>query len=871
MQRGCVERKYRYTGLVVQTGHQGAINRAHPLRALKPEDKIASLTSNRSNQNEEMHIVTSLGSRTIRALAPALLLAGLLSPARAQAPRTDTLRVPGLAQPVEVLHDRWGVPHIYAKNEHDLFFAQGYASAKDRAFQFEMWRRQATGTMAEVLGRRELQRDHGARLFRFRGNMTTELAHYHPHGAAIVGAFVEGINAFVDDAKRNPALVPAELRMLGITPGRWTPEIVVSRHQGLLGNIDEELTYGRFVAHHGAALLQKTQWFHPGPGQPQVDLDPSLDKAALDAPILALYDAFRAPMRFQATDIKVAYRSDTANSRRLATLDAIADEDARWSQRRDIGSNNWVVSGQHTLSGRAMMANDPHRAISAPSLRYFVHLNAPGWNVIGGGEPVIPGVSIGHNEHGAWGLTIFSTDGEDLYVYKTNPANPAQYQYKGAWEAMRTITESIPVKGEAPAATTLKYTRHGPVVYEDSARHLAYAVRAAWLEPGGAPYMASLRMDQAKNWDEFRAACSFSNIPGENMVWADVGGNIGWQAVGIAPIRPNSSGLVPVPGDGRYEWAGYLPILQKPHSYNPPEGYIGTANSNLTPESYQYRNAIGWSWADPYRWARIGEVLGSGKRVSMMDMMRLQTDYTSLPARALVPLLTSLPSSDAATERARRALLGWNYVLDKDSISAGIYEAWYRALSTGLTNLVVPAPAREMARGLSTHRVVEWLTSPGGDFGPDPLAARDSLLLSSLTAAVGDLTKRYGADMSGWAWGKYHQVQIGHPMSTALNATEKATFEVGPWPRGGDGNTVGATGAGPNQQSGASFRYIVEANDWDASVGVNTPGQSGDVKSPHYRDLFELWKNDRYFPVKYSRSAVEGVAESRTILTPARP
>jgi penicillin amidase len=810
-----------------------------------------------------------------RAVATLLLLGAALTaaPRSAAQPgvaRPDTLHVAGLHQRVEVLRDRWGVSHLYAQNEHDLFFAQGYSAARDRAFQFEMWRRQATGTMAEVIGRRELQRDRGARLFKYRGSLAADLAQYHPHGAAIVGAFVEGVNAYVDEAARNPALVPVELRMLGITPGRWTADVVVSRHQGLLGNIGEELANGRFVAKHGAALLEKVQWFHPGPSAPKLDLDPMIDAAALDAPILALYDAFRAPMRFQPSDLRTAFRGDAAAYRRLATMDSLADEDVRWNQRRDIGSNNWVVAGSRTLSGRALMANDPHRAIAAPSLRYFVHLNAPGWNVIGGGEPVIPGVSIGHNEFGAWGLTIFGTDGEDLYVYRTNPANPSQYQYRGAWESMRTITESIPVKGEQPAMVALRYTRHGPVVYEDSVRHLAYAVRAAWLEPGGAPYLASLRMDQARTWDEFRAACSYSNIPGENMVWADVRGNIGWQAVGIAPIRPTSNGLVPVPGDGRFEWAGYLPILDKPHAFNPPEGYIATANNNLTPETYPHRNAIGWSWADPYRFARISEVLGSGRKVSMMDMMRLQTDYTSLPARSLVPLLADLPAADPATERARRTLLAWDHVLDKESVAAGIYEAWYRQLSAGVTTVVVPAPARAAARGISTKRVIEWLTSPGGDFGAHPVATRDSLLLAALGAAVVDLTQRHGADMSGWTWGRYHHAVLQHPMSGALTADERKRFEVGPWPRGGDGNTVGATGGGENQTSGASFRFIVEAGDWDASVGANTPGQSGDVDSPHYRDLFELWKNDRYFPVKYSRPAVEGVTELKIVLAPRR-
>ena len=793
-----------------------------------------------------------------------VLLAMPASPATAQ--RADSLRVPGLQQAVEVLRDRWGINHIYAKNQHDLFFAQGFLAARDRTFQFELWRRQATGTMAEVLGPRELKRDIGARLFRFRGSMATELTHYHANGAAIVNAFVEGVNALVAEAERNPALVPPELRMLGIVPGRWTPEIVVSRHQGLLGNITEELSNGRFVAEHGSALLKKLRWFHPGPGAPRLDLDSAIDKSLLGDPILELYDAFRAPVRFQPSDIQVAFRGDAGAARRLAAIsDSLASEQ-RANERRDSGSNNWVVSPRLTLSGHAIMANDPHRAQAAPSLRYYVHLVAPGWNVIGGGEPVVPGISIGHNDAGAWGLTVFATDGEDLLVYQTNPANPLQYRYKGQWVTMTTLHESVPVKGQPPATATLRYTRHGPVVYEDAAHHVAYAVRAAWLEPGGAPYLASLRMDQAKTWEEFREACSTSNIPGETMVWADVRGNIGWQAVGIAPIRPNFSGLVPVPGDGRFEWAGFLPIKEKPHGVNPPEGFIATANNNLTPESYPHRDAIGWEWADPYRFARISEVLGSGRRVTMTDMQRLQTDYLSLPARSLVPLLADLPAPNEGAERARRALLAWDFVLDKNSVAAGIYEAWYRHLSARTSAAVVPAGVRGAARTVGTKTLIDWLTSPGGEFGENPVAARDKLLLGSLDDAVQDLTKRYSAEMDGWAWGRYHHVLLQHPMSAALSPEWRQRFEVGPWPRGGDGNTPGATGGGENQTSGASFRIVAEVGDWDNAVGTNTPGQSGDPSSPHYRDLFELWKNDRYFPVKYSRGAVESVTESRTVL-----
>ncbi|HEV8236797.1 MAG TPA: penicillin acylase family protein, partial [Gemmatimonadaceae bacterium] len=468
------------------------------------------------------------------------------------AQRPDTLRAAGLRQPVEILRDNSGISHIYAKNEHDLFFAQGYSAARDRLFQLEIWRRQATGTVAELLGRRELERDIGARLFRYRGEMGRELARDHPRGAAIVGAFVDGVNAYVAETERNPALLPLEFRLLGTKPGRWTPEVVISRHQGLLGNVEEELSYGRAVAAIGADTVKKIAWFHPG--DPDIRLDSAIDGALLSAPILAPYQAFHSSIRFQPSDLITSFRNDDDAYRRLAAVSESLSVELKANERRDIGSNNWVVSGRLSASGHPLLANDPHRSQSVPSLRYWVHLVAPGWNVIGGGEPEIPGISIGHNEYGAWGLTIFATDGEDLYVYRTDPANARRYWYQGRWQSMRIVRDSIRVKGQAPVIVELAFTTHGPVVYEDSARHVAYAVRAAWLEAGGAPYMASLRMDQARTWEEFRDACAFSNIPGENMIWADRSGNIGWQAVGIAPIRTHWSGLVPVPGDGRYEW-----------------------------------------------------------------------------------------------------------------------------------------------------------------------------------------------------------------------------------------------------------------------------------------------------------------------------
>ena len=796
--------------------------------------------------------------------------------ASAAAQTPDTVRLAShdghLDQPVEVIRDGSGISHIYARNEHDLFFAQGYVAASDRLFQLELWRRQATGTVAELLGPRELQRDIGARLFKFRGNLQTELERYHAHGPAIVGAFVDGVNAYIAETERDPSKLPIEFRLLHTTPGRWTPDVVISRHGGLLGNIDEEMNLTRAVAAVGPGKVKELVSFHPG--DPDLHLDRKIDKSLLAAPILALYEAYRAPVRFQPSDIIASARGDNASYRRLSGATDSAYDELMTNQRRDIGSNNWAVRPHLALNGGAMMANDPHRAQSVPSLRYWVHLVAPGWNVIGGGEPEIPGVSVGHNAYGAWGLTVFETDGEDLYVYETNPANPREYRYRGAWEPMRSVREVIPVKGAPPSTVTLHYTRHGPVVYEDTVHHVAYAVRAAWLEPGSAPYLASLRMDQATSWDEFRDACSFSYIPGENMVWADTAGNIGWQAVGIAPIRPNWSGLVAVPGDGRFEWNGYLPIKEKPHALNPAEGFIATSNNDLIPPGYPHRNAVGFEWADPYRWARVSEVLGSGRKEDVPGMMRLQTDYLSVIARQLVPLLRDAPvvAASAETERARQTLLGWNFVLDKQSVAAGIYEAWYRRLADNVSQIMIPASARPFIRTLGASRIVDQLIAPGGAFGAHATLGRDTLVVHSLSEAVADLTTLFGPDQSKWVYGQpgYHYALIRHPLSAAVNPEVRRTLDVGPAPRGGDANTVGATGNGGNQTAGASFRIIADAGDWERTVGTNSPGQSGNPDSPHYRDLFTPWANDRYFPVPFSRARVVAATEKRWILLPAR-
>lgn len=813
--------------------------------------------------------VLSRFARFAAALAAVLPAAGW--EAGAQEARRETLVAPGLIAPVEIVTDRWGISHVYAENEHDLFFAQGWAAARDRLFQFELWRRRATGTVAEILGPRELERDVGARLFRFRGDMTTEMRHYHERGDTIIPAFVDGVNAWIERTEREPDLLPLEFGLLGIEPGRWTPEVVVSRHQGLVSNVTRELDNARAVAALGAEAVKELEYYI---GDPDLTIDPAVDVALLDDRILDLYRAHRRPIVFEPEDVAAAHRGDRATFERLAAAQP-SEIDLERNGQDAIGSNNWVVHGTRTLSGYPIMANDPHRAQSAPSLRYWVHLVAPGWNVIGGGEPVLPGVSIGHNEHGAWGLTVFGQDNEDLYVYETHPDDPGRYRHLGRWEEMTVIRETIPVRGRGGVEVELKYTRHGPVVFEDPDNHVAYAVAAAWLDYGSAPYLASLRMDQATTWEEFVEACSYSRIPSENMVWADRAGNIGYQAVGVSPIRPNHSGLVPVPGDGRYEWDGFLPIKALPSVVNPPKGYFGTANNYTlldVPARYPHWEALHYTWGDQMRAARVEEVLAAARHMTVVDNMRLMMDELSVAARNLVELLRDLPGLDGRADRARRMLLDWDAVLDRESAAAAIYVSWERELRAAVRSTVVPAAARDYVRSVNTKRLIDWLTAPDGRFGDDPLAGRDAVLRETLSAALDGLRDRFGtADATAWQYGgeRFKHVLIRHPLSAAVDAGLRRRLDVGPFPRGGYGGTVHNTGNGDNQTSGASFMIVADTADWDNSVGLNTPGQAGDPDSPHYRDLFEVWARDRYFPIFFSRAKIDSVTESVTLLRPA--
>uniref|UniRef100_Q01TV0 Penicillin amidase n=1 Tax=Solibacter usitatus (strain Ellin6076) TaxID=234267 RepID=Q01TV0_SOLUE len=712
------------------------------------------------------------------------------------------IRTPGLRKPVEILRDRWGVPHIYAATVHDLFFAQGYITATDRLFQIDLWRRVGSGKLAEVMGPAYIDRDRLARAVNYRGDWAAEWAAYGSDAREIVTAFTEGVNAYIHSLGAN---LPREFKIAGYAPGLWVPEDCLSRVAGLTmtGNLTREVTHAEDIRRYG---IERTLQFTRIEPHAAMTVPAGLDLAAITADILRTYRQTVGPVR-------------------LTT---------------EQGSNNWVVDGTLTATGRPILANDPHRPVQLPSLRKTVHLNGPGWNAIGSGEPGLPGIALGHNDSVAFGFTIVGIDQQDLYVESVNPSNAAQYRYRGAWKDFETRQQQLALKGEAARTITLRYTVHGPVIAEDGAAHRVYALRWVGSEPGTAGYLAGLSLARARDWTEFRAAMARYRVPSENLVYADTKGNIGWQVGGLTPIRDGWNGLLPVPGDeGRYEWTGFRKPEELPFEFNPARHYIATANHNILPEGYKI--PIGYDgWALPFRVTRIREMLAAGKKFDIADFVRMQQDVTSLPAQRFQAAVRGWhPAEGTATARALAEVLQWHAVLAANSHAALLYELWMSKLPSALFG--------EMAAKADLDMQLRKLEA-----GVDP-----AILEKTLEGALAEVDRRKVT-----TWGALHQLTLAHPLG-------KAEFQLGPVPRPGDANTVNATsGTNFRQTNGASWREVLDVGDWDRSVMTNVPGESGNPGSSHYSDLLADWAAGRYHPLPFSRKAVEAATEERIELIP---
>lgn len=768
---------------------------------------------------------------------PRLLFAGVLSflvvtlavvPAR-QAPAPDealralaraaltpidgSLPIDGVRASVEIIRDRWGVPHIYAQNTDDLFFAQGYVMAQDRLWQMEMWRRDKEGRMAEILGPQALARDRQARLLRYRGPMDDrEWTSYHPEGKRIFTAYAAGVNAFIAAHAKK---LPLEFTLTGITPEPWTAETVVLR-TATFGDANTELNLARAVVRLGREAANKAR--NPDPWDDLV-LPEGLDLSIIDDSVTTsgggvggVGGGGRGGRGSNTPEVLPQYRDLVGRGR-----GAFEPEVPQSSAPPDPpGSNNWVVSGKLSATGKPVVVNDPHRTVTHPSLRYIVHLNAPGWNVIGAGEVPFVGVAIGHNERLAWGLTIVGTDMEDVYVEDVNPANPNEVRYRGQWEPVRVVREDIRVKGGAVETVELKFTRHGPVFYEDVKRHKLYVLRSALLEPGTAPYLGSLRLSQANDCKTFLNEAMYWKAPSENLICGDVDGNISWQASALTPDRRAVGsdgrswvGRLPVPGTGAYEWNGFRRDL--PRELNPDRGFIATANHNVQPKDYAPPLMFKSSANLPYdRITRLLQLFDSPKPFTLEDHRRMQLDGKHLRAEAETALFRGWTAALPDVERARQLLASWDGVLTKDSAAAALYDVW-RGLSS--------AAERDSSRAAGVRKPEHEAT---------------------LTKAIAEMMSTQGADWSQWRWGRMHTRAFPFPIVPAYSLP---TVE-----RPGGTGTLAA--------DGASYREILDVADWDRSIVTNVPGQSAQPESPFFSNLHSLWANDEFFPLVFTRSRV---------------
>ena len=804
-----------------------------------------------------------------RSLSAALLSSACLVTAIPQASaemssavRMEERSIAGLDEAAEIIIDFWGIPHIYAANDRDALFLQGYNAARDRLWQIDLWRKRGLGLLAENFGPTYVEQDTAARLFLYEGDMDAEWAAYGDKAKGYTEAFVEGLNAYVQEVLDGERDLPVQFAVSGTEPDLWQPEDVVRiRSHGLTRNAASEVRRAQVTCAAGLeadALRAKLEpeW--------ETEVPEGLDPCVIPADVMATYDLGTRPVSF-----------DTG-AERDAALEA--EEFLRTAEANThvIGSNNWVVAPERTSTGRPLLANDPHRAHGVPSLRYIVHLQTPGMSVIGAGEPSLPGISIGHNGKIAFGLTIFAIDQEDLYVYELNPDNPNQYRYQDGWEDMRVVEETIEVKNGEPQTVELRYTRHGPVLSVDEANGRAFAMRTVWLEPGTSAYFGSSDYMTAQNWDEFRAAMDRFATPSENQVYADTEGNIGWIAAGMTPARDNWDGLMPVPGDGRYEW-DFFQRSDLPDSFNPEKGWFATANQMNLPDDYPIdEKRIGFEWSDPSRYQRLEEVLNENSEVSLQDAMQLQTDDVSPLARRMVALYQGLELPESASENVGSALemlQGWDAEMAVDSGAAVIHEILARGqLGRATVAVAVPEAAREIIDEGSIGAVLDLLEEPDERLGDDPATAKDGILVESLSAAVAEIEELLGDDPQAWEWGTLHRALFVPDVAPLLSDTQREEMSVGPLAMAGSGSTPRAASYRDDftVSSGASFRMVLDVGNWDASRTINTPGQSGDPTSPHYRDLAPLWAAGDYVPLLYSRELVEANAKEVISLEPAQ-
>jgi len=755
------------------------------------------------------------------------------------------INLPGLDSPVEVLRDRWGIPHIYAANLHDLYFAQGFVHAQDRLFQMELNRRVARGKLSELFGELSLDTDRTARTFGFYRLGCADWANASDDLRQIILAYTQGVNAYLEYPGKK---LPVEFTLLRHQPEAWTPEDTMAFTRVMVWQLSHAW-YGEVIR---AQLAEKVGDEHAAELEIQY---PALNPLTLPKGI---------------------------EFNRLNNDELLSKVGGPYLSQGK-GSNSWVICAERSASGSAVLCNDMHLQLSLPALWYEVHLVAPGMNVTGVSLPGVPMILVGHNEHIAWGMTLAFTDCEDLFIEKFDPGDPHRYQFGDTWREAEVIPETIPVKGRAePHIENVVVTHHGPVISDViGVSEQRVAVNSMALRTGKA-FQGWMELNQAANWDDFVAAMRLIEAPQLNVTYADTEGNIGYWVTGRVPIRAKGEGDVPAPGwTGEYEWTGEVPFKEMPHAFNPEQGFIVSCNHKIVPDDYPY--FLGKVWMNGYRARRISDYIESKERLSMDDHRALHVDFTCLPGKEFAAQVESLKSTDADALLALQLLKAWDGRLVTTSTGGAVYEVARLHLTR---NILEPSTGKEMATrymgqgfhplllpthefyGHDTVAVLRLLSSPEA-WWLKQAGGRDAVVEKSLKEAIQWLRATLGPNPSGWQWGKLHRVSFAHAL--ALQKPLDQVFNRGPFPIGGDTDTPCQTAffahdPYDNKAWAPSFRQVVDMGDLSRSVAIFPPGQSGILGSPHYDDLIQPWLNGEYHPLLWTRQQVESQVEGKLVL-----
>lgn len=773
---------------------------------------------------------------------------------RKSLPQTrGTLSLNVLHQPVEIIRDRWGVPHIYAKNTHDLFVAQGFVHAQDRLWQMESQRRLGFGRLAELIGKRAIQTDRYMRILGLGRAAQHDLTHLSEDARTSIEAYVSGVNAFINQHRNK---LPPEFMLLKHTPEPW--------------QVVDVLVWGKVMA---------------------LSLSGNWAQEVLRAQMVSLMGSTRAAQYAitARTDLplvvpaEITYTPDIGQS----ALDLAQGAQPWLNESNDRGSNNWVVAGSHTKSGQPLLANDPHLGLTVPSIWYEIHLDAPDYHVAGASFAGVPGVIIGHNNTIAWGVTNSMTDLQDLYMERFDLSDPAglRYEYQGQWQQAELIYETINVKGDAPIIEPVRITRHGPIITpltrpDGSRENNPLALR--WTAHDQSTLVDSiLALNRAHDWQSFRDALTMWDVPPQNFVYADTAGNIGYQLAGHIPMRSQGDGKLPVPGwNGEYEWQGMIPFAQLPMQYNPSEGFIVTANNQIVSDDFV--PAVHGEWANGWRAARIRQLLTQSSAHDMSTFARIHADQRSLSGLELISIAGRLPNGDALANQARAILAGWDGELHVDSIAATIavqlMDEIKRAVFAPVAQtmeLVVgfgafaSRPGQDyMARSLP--QILNALVHNNNDWFDDG-RTWEQILLQAWPATLTTIRKRLGDDPVKWRYGNWHTLKFNHPLG-AIPLIGKL-FSRGPFAFGGNGDTVNVCGItttpdGMTTYSTASLRIICDPSDWEQCRSIHPVGQSGHALSQHYADFIKPWINTEYHPMPWDRRRVEEMSQDKLTLTP---